>query len=101
MPIKDTKNDYEVKAAETFDPIIKFIEENPNECKSDGYNFCVGNTYEFWIANGWGEHFRAVSRYQYTSIPPEMFTETQCARFQIVYQKWLQQHYKAPEIKIA
>lgn len=92
---------YEAKAEEVFGAIVKFIKENPNQCKSDGYYFHVGKTYEFWVANGFGEHFRATSRPEFTSIPRELYTQKQCQLLQDAYLEWVEKSYKAPEIKVA
>ena len=98
---EEKKDPFEKKASEVFGEIIKFIKENPDQCKSDNYNFWVGATYEFWIANGFeGDAFRASSISGNESIPRQFFTQKQKHLFQVAYHDWLKNHYKAPKIKL-
>ena len=73
----------------TFDKIIKFIEDHPEQCSCDAYNFRVGDLPQFWVANGahCGDALKG------GNIPKHFWTHETRERFYNAYVAWTEKHF--------
>lgn len=95
--------DIQDKANQVWDKIITFVKENPEQCSATGYEWKIGKNYQFWIANGFGEHFRAqcIHGMDHDTIPKELYTEETNKKMEDLYEWWVKNHYQLPDVKTA